>query len=60
MAIENDKLTREQLIQLRALLNLEKGLDDFEVNFIESISHQTYALTAKQAMKLSKIYSAKG
>lgn len=60
MAIDNKKLTKAQDKQLRTLLDLESGLSDFEVEFVESISHQTFALTDKQADKLKEIYDDKG
>jgi len=50
---------REAKDCLNALLELEEGLTDWEVNFIDSIILQSYPMTEKQETAIFKIYDKK-
>jgi len=45
---------------LNELLELDVGLSDFEVDFIESLSHWEGCFTRKQAVTIEKIYKRVG
>ncbi len=38
------------------LLDLVDGLDDWEMDFLDSINNQTYPLTSKQRYKLEQMW----
>lgn len=43
--------------KVKALCDLEEGLDEWEVNFVEDISHKDAArLTPKQAAKVHELH----
>lgn len=49
-------MTEHEAYMLNALLELEDGLTDWEVEFIESLSNQNRPLSQKQHDKLESIY----
>ncbi len=51
----NQGSTYQQMID--DLLDLEEGLNDWEVEFVDSISQQTYLLTARQRDKLVRVWN---
>jgi len=51
----NQSNTYQQMID--DLLDLEEGLNDWEVEFVDSISQQTYLLTARQRDKLVRVWN---
>lgn len=55
-------MNSDQQKQLKSLQNVEEGLTDWEITFIDDLSnnYQDQELSTKQAARLQKLYEVKG